>query len=220
MSDAFGVGADPALALEQINPFYFQEPVAPLVAARNRGMKINLEDVLTYVGGICNGMRDGKDGVRGRGHPRPFAPVLLIEGAGGLLAPLGPGYSAMEIIRRLKCQCIVISANRLGTLNHTLLTVRALQAAGIQDVRVVLSDLASRPCNDPSTQSNLAILQEMLGAITLQKGQREPTPTIARFHHSIIPLFQLPYLGRDAKAISVLKKNAKKFQKTLARILA
>ncbi len=84
--------------------------------------------------------------------------MLLIEGAGGLLAPLGESYTALDLIVKLRCEAIVVAPNRLGTINHTLLTVRALEAAGAE-VKVALVG-ARNP--DPSALSNASVLGQLL----------------------------------------------------------
>jgi dethiobiotin synthetase len=88
-----------------------------------------------------------------------------------------------------------VARNRLGTLNHTLLAVGALQHAGITRVRVVLM---SSPETDSSSDSNGLILSELLA----------PTP-----------IFSIPFLGRSPTRLETLKTTEKKLKKTLARIL-
>ncbi|PWU13080.1 MAG: hypothetical protein C5B50_19960 [Verrucomicrobia bacterium] len=194
--DAFGVADAAKLTIDQINPFYLPEPVAPLVAARKHRRTITFEDLLDYVQGIQYWLRDTRDARDARDPSNP--PTLLIEGAGGLLAPLGPGYSALDIISCLQCQCTVISPNRLGTLNHTLLTIRALQAAGIQDVSVSLNDSTS-PNRDQSCRSNPAILKELLA------------PRL---------VIQIPFLGDRPLKFEVLERSAKRLDKQLGKLLA
>src|SRR5205823_10390512 len=120
------------LSMQQINPFYFPEPLAPMVAARKHSRQVPIEEVLNYIRAMQKRFpRSAAASVRS---------LLLIEGAGGLLAPLGPRYTALEIIGKLRCKVIVVAANRLGTINHTLLTVRALQTPNPNRLTVVLSD--------------------------------------------------------------------------------
>ena len=174
------------LPRSQLNPFYFPEPVAPLVSARRHRRDIPLVAAAQAVRGV----------VRKCDH-------LLIEGSGGLMVPLGENYAATDLIRRLKCAVIVVARNRLGTINHTLLTVSALRGAGIHALKVVLMDGAPGPAGaaadeDVSVHSNPKILAELL----------RPAP-----------LWQVPFLGSNATRIEVVKKNRKKIEKTLARIL-
>ena len=94
------------LTLDEVNPFYFDKPLAPAAAPKRVPFQVAL------------------------GRIRALADrcgVLLIEGAGGLLAPLGDDYTARDLIAALKCKTMVVSRNRLGTINHTLLSIEALR---------------------------------------------------------------------------------------------
>ncbi|MBC6699224.1 dethiobiotin synthase [Hymenobacter puniceus] len=57
---------------------------------------------------------------------------LLVEGAGGLLVPLAPGFLLADLVRQFDLDVVVISRNYLGSINHTLLTLEALQARGLR----------------------------------------------------------------------------------------
>ncbi len=129
---------DEALSLDEINPFFFREPVAPLVAARKYGRKISVEGVLGF---ICNHAQE---------HER-----VLIEGAGGLLTPLGEGFSLLDIIRELDAKVILVAPNKLGVINQTLLTLKVLQ----RRAQVVLMRQKNQ---DPSAESNCAIIREFV----------------------------------------------------------
>lgn len=167
------------LTADEVNPFYFREPIAPLVAARKHRNAVRLPDVLRAISDVVRRCE-----------------CLLIEGSGGLLVPLGEGYTVADLITKLNCEVIVVSRNKLGTINHTLLTVRALQHVGIKALRVVLM---SGKKSDASNASNTRILAELLGCIAL-------TP--------------IAYLGENNLRISALKKNCKKIKKSLAQILS
>lgn len=166
------------LAATEINPFYFPEAVAPLVSARKHGNWIRLETVVAKIRSLAR-----------------QCDWLLVEGAGGLLVPLGEGYSVLDLITRLKALVVVASRNKLGTLNHTLLTVSALRGAAIRRMKVVLMGSAA---NDLAARSNPQILSELL----------EPTP-----------LYCLPFLGKGVKRAAVIKKSSARLAATLARVL-
>jgi dethiobiotin synthetase len=139
---------DHELTLDEINPFYFPEPLAPLVAARKHRRRIFLRQVLSHISRITY-------------HASRI--TLLIEGAGGLLAPLGEDCTALDIIRGLACEVLLVAPNKLGTINHTLLTLRTLQfSAPPRSTRIVLMNCRSP---DPSAASNPRILSELLAPI-------------------------------------------------------
>jgi dethiobiotin synthetase len=185
------------LTRDEINPFYFAEPVAPLVAARKHHRSIQLLDVLNHIHQTIK-LASIQHPVSRIGHlafPSPRPSTLLIEGSGGLLVPLGEGFTVADLIKNLGCEVIVASRNRLGTINHTLLTVESLQVIGIKRLKIAIMD-SSTP--DPSTSSNPKILAELL----------DPVPVIS-----------IPFLGVNAMEVAALKRNATKCKKILARIL-
>jgi len=200
------------LTLDQVNPFYFREPLAPLVAARLNHRKISLEQTLKHIHQICTFLL--KPHCPKTAHPnnpriqQSTNPMLLIEGAGGLLSPLGEGFTAADIIKRLHCEVFVATANRLGAINHCLLTKNQLQAVGAKVITFVLFDLApglSRPrTTNHGPRTNPKILAELI----------HPTP-----------LFHLPHLPKITKSSGktdlkpLLITCGKELKKTLAQIL-
>jgi dethiobiotin synthetase len=110
--------------LETICPWPLQAALSPERAARLAGVALSL-DVLKAA---CeNGVSD-KD-------------FLLVEGAGGFLAPLAPGARAAELAATLKRPVLLVAADRLGCLNHVLLTAEAIAARGLALAAVVLNRL-------------------------------------------------------------------------------
>lgn len=169
---------DGELQADEINPYFFREPVAPLVAARRERRSITCSQVIADVGKLA-----------------ARCDRLLIEGAGGVLVPLGETFSVLDLIVRLKCQVLVVSRNCLGTINHTLLTVAAMRSRGVRRLKVVVMP-STEP--DNSSRSNILILSELL---------------------TRIPVLLVPELRPRAHRIRVVKENQKKAKKTLARIL-
>ncbi|MFM8979735.1 MAG: dethiobiotin synthase [Planctomycetia bacterium] len=82
---------------------------------------------------------------------RPAPQAWLVEGAGGLLAPLNARETALDLARALGLPVLVAVRVRLGAINHTLLTLRALEQAGLACAGVVLVG-----DDDPSLASALA----------------------------------------------------------------
>ncbi|MEY2465928.1 MAG: dethiobiotin synthetase [Verrucomicrobiota bacterium] len=171
------VAQDNELDIDQVNPFYFSAPIAPLVAARKTGTQIRLKRVLDHIKKIAAGCE-----------------ILLIEGAGGLLVPLGENYFVNDLINALKCEVIIVARNSLGTINHTLLTAKILRTLGAEQLRIVLMECEK---SDASSITNKDILTELLAPIQV-KG--------------------IKYLGGNANEISALKNNCKKIKKTLAQL--
>jgi dethiobiotin synthetase len=178
---------DGELTLEEVNPFYFSAPVAPLVAARAQRRRIAIAQVLNHIRGIAE-----------------RCDWLLVEGAGGLLAPLGepgrrPGpvgsYNARDLIRQLACAPVVVSRNQLGTINHTLLCLEGMGKRSRERTQVVFMQPAVK---DPSGGSNAKLLSELLGGT---------------------PLTELPWLGRCSARASWIRAGASGNRVALARVV-
>lgn len=134
---------------EEVNPFYFRPPVAPLVELRKAGKNIPLREVLASIK-----------------HVEKKCDCLLIEGSGGLLVPLGKNYSVEDLLLKLKCRVIVVARNRLGTINHTLLTVNRLRARGINSRNLQVA-LMCGPGRDASSPTNSLMLKRLLKEVTV-----------------------------------------------------
>jgi dethiobiotin synthetase len=166
------------LSLPETNPFLFRHPLAPWVAAKKSGSpQIPLRHALAAIRRLSKRCK-----------------ILLVEGCGGVLAPLGDNYAAADLISRLGCQTVIVAPNCLGTINHTLMTTKYMQVIGAKDIKVVMMSV-EKP--DSSSRSNMGAIRELLPGISI---------------------FSLPHLGRDASKLASVKINVKKMKKMLAQL--
>ena len=100
------------------------EPLAPAVAAERAGHPVD-------VGAVEGTLQE----LRGRGY------TVVVEGAGGLLAPLAWNYTALDLAERLGLEVVIVARTGLGTLNHIRLTVEAVRARGLSVRGIVLNGL-------------------------------------------------------------------------------
>jgi dethiobiotin synthetase len=89
------------------------------------------------------------------------AEVVVVEGVGGLLVPLAPGYLLRDLAVALGLPVLIAARPGLGTINHTLLTLQAAHAAGLDVRAVVLTPWPSRP--DAVERSNLETIATLGG---------------------------------------------------------
>ena len=118
-------GEDDPLPL--VRPYVLGEPLAPMVAARRAGIEINLALLDEARATICVSRQ-----------------ILLVEGAGGLLVPITAACSMLDLFARWNCGLVIVAGNRLGALNHVLLTVRAAEAANVPVRAVILTQYTDR----------------------------------------------------------------------------
>jgi len=151
---------DGALSLDEINPWHFRAPIAPLLAARRENKKVKLSQVVAHA----------------RAVQKRFD-ILLVEGAGGLLSPLGvcsgglrpaktsaltgrrykENFDSRDLILALRAMPIVVAQNKLGAVNQILLALEALPKNLRAKTRVVL--VAPRK-PDAATKTNARLLAE------------------------------------------------------------
>ncbi|MBC8000945.1 MAG: dethiobiotin synthase [Opitutaceae bacterium] len=110
-----------SMTLDEINPWHFTAPIAPVLAARRAGRKIVLAEVVQYLRNL-----------------RKATETFLVEGAGGLLSPLGENFSSLELIQELRARPIIVCPNRLGAVNQVRLVLTALPPGLRKLAQVVL----------------------------------------------------------------------------------
>jgi dethiobiotin synthetase len=88
------------------------------------------------------------------------ADVVLVEGTGGLLEPLTWEWNAVDLARALAASALVVAPDRQGTISHTLLTLGALELAGLPVCGVALSPPRE---DDPSTGTNAQAIARLTG---------------------------------------------------------
>lgn len=132
--------------LADVCPQRFALPAAPTVAAAAEGRKVDLEAVGRAFAALAARHR-----------------CLVVEGAGGLLAPAAEGASMADLAAQLGLPLLVVARASLGTINHTRLTLEAAAARGLSLAGVVISHGAA-PLPD-ADRANFAALRSELGAL-------------------------------------------------------
>jgi len=115
------------VTLEKICPYQFRDPLAPSVAAEREGLRIDIDRLM----GIYNEISSNHD-------------ITLVEGAGGLMVPVLPSYTYADLAGVLKLPVIVVAANRLGVINHLLLTLEHASCKGLRVLGYVLNQVESQ----------------------------------------------------------------------------
>ena len=210
------------LTLDEINPFYFPEPIAPLISARKHKRRIELEQVVQHVNSIAARIVASSASRRRPSADKSKPKIqnyILIEGSGGLLVPLGDGYTVRDLIVRLACDVLVVARNQLGTINHTLLTIQALVTATLDLPFSTLSSARTLGAQHSTLRTPHSALKVLLMGPFVPDQSSHTNPQILSELLSPVPVLRLPFLGRNCKSLSALKKTAEKFNKTLAQLI-
>lgn len=142
-------GADVPLAT--VRPYALDEALAPLVAAARANITIDLSRL------------DAARDELVREHD-----LLIVEGAGGLLVPLTYTTSVAQLFARWQCDLVIVAGNRLGVLNHVLLTVRAAHQEGLRIRAIVMTSMDGSDAG-LAEATNFDALRALLPGYTLYR---------------------------------------------------
>jgi dethiobiotin synthetase len=136
--------ASGGLEMDEVNPVYLSTPVAPYVACL-------LENRSIDTAGLVEGYRRLASTHR----------TVIVEGAGGWEVPIAPEYRISDLATDLGLPVVLVAANRLGALNHVLLTLEAIRARGLTCAGVFLNQLVDEL--DTAMITNKGLLEDMTG---------------------------------------------------------
>jgi len=126
------LGAAARMAAAEVAPLRFAPAVSPHLAAELAGTEIDPAMLLD-----CARAAAARASASGE--------TLIVEGVGGLLVPLAADYSVCELAAELRLPLLIAARPGLGTINHTLLTLRAARNAGLEVRAVVLTPWPAQP---------------------------------------------------------------------------
>lgn len=106
-------------------PYRFEPACSPHLAASRAGVMISIEYIREKFTRVSNKKS-----------------ITLVEGAGGVLSPLSETTSMLDLMLHLSLPVIVVTSPRVGTLNHTFLTVQALERRGIVPAGIVINNVS------------------------------------------------------------------------------
>lgn len=128
--------------LDQLNPWHFSAPLAPDQAAALEGKLVSCEAVVDF-------LKSAQDGIG----------ELVVEGAGGLLSPMGGGFDNRDLLTAINGIPVVVCSNRLGAINQCRLVWEALPP-GIRERAFIV--LNSRSRRDTASSTNAVALSQWI----------------------------------------------------------
>jgi len=138
--------ATEALDYDLVNPVALEAAIAPHIAAAEEKLLVTASRLAGYVKGAWMSRK---------------ADLVLVEGAGGWLVPLNDRETMADLARELDVPVILVVGMRLGCINHALLSVGAIRAAGLTLAGWVANDLG-QPMN--RLAENIATLEHFIDA--------------------------------------------------------
>lgn len=136
------------LSLEVINPLYLRTAADPRVGAEFERRPVNVDELCAAIDSLT-----------------PEYEVLLVEGAGGWETPLSPGNTMSALARTLNLPVLLVVSNRQGAVSQAVMTVRAIQACGLECRGIILNQLSEEW--DTAAVTNRAMIEEYTGVPVL-----------------------------------------------------
>ena len=127
-----------------INPFFFPIPASPYTAAKNLGVKIDVEHVME-----CFRKLD------------EIHDIVLVEGIGGIMTPILKDYAIIDLIKDLMANTIIVTSSKIGTVNHTVLTYNMCKNMNIPIKGLIINNFDSTGYPIPELERDLSALTDL-----------------------------------------------------------
>ena len=142
-------GSD-CVTIDEVNPVWLKTPAAPIVGTLVERVPINVEQILSAFQALQNRVEH-----------------VIVEGTGGWLVPIRSDYFVSDLAAAMKLPVVVVAQNRLGCLNHAILTARSVSAHQLRCVGLVLNSVAMM--SDVASLTNADILKRILNIPLLSR---------------------------------------------------
>ena len=149
--------------IDLICPFRFENPLSPYDAMKYEKKIIDIDKIKDSWVKLTNKYE-----------------VVIIEGAGGLLVPVTKDFFMIDFPSLFNIPCLLVSDNKLGTINHTFLSINQLKMNNTQIQSVIFNNTSNNVNGDISKKFNMSTIKEFSGNI---------------------PIFEIPYIN-DMKSFN------------------
>jgi dethiobiotin synthetase len=144
-----------------INPYAFEPPIAPHIAAEEASSEISIISIAQAYQQILQQVD-----------------WCIVEGVGGWLVPMSAQHTTADLVQNLALPVVLVVSIRLGCLNHTLLSVESIQQRGLK----LLGWVANQVDGDMARpERNIATLQEWIEAPLIGIIPRKSVPSATAF---------------------------------------
>ena len=131
-------------AEELLNPFFFPIPASPYTAAKNLGVKIDINYLMK-----CFRKLD------------KIHDVMLVEGIGGIMTPILKDYAIIDLIKDLEANTIIVTSSKIGTINHTIMTCNMCKNMKIPVKGLIINNFDSTGYPVSNLERDLSALTDL-----------------------------------------------------------
>jgi len=139
--------------IERISPWRFKVPLSPDMAAQREGRTIDFNALVDFSRRAMDVSRD----------------MLLIEGVGGVMAPLDAGHTVLDWMTALRLPLILVVGSYLGSISHTLTALHVLARRNLATAAVVVSETPGSAAPFDDTIDSIARFADSIEAIGLPR---------------------------------------------------
>jgi dethiobiotin synthetase len=140
-------GSD-GVRIEDVNPVWLKTPAAPIVGTVLEKLPVDTEQIFSAFQRLQEKVEQ-----------------VIVEGAGGWMVPIRSNYFISDLAAAMNLPVLVVVQNRVGCLNHAMLTVRSIAGCGVRCVGVVLN--SAEIGSDVAVLTNADVLRSILGVPVL-----------------------------------------------------
>lgn len=156
--------------IEEVVLYQLRNPLAPYPASEIEKIEINIDKIKEHLN-----------------HLRKKYEFVIVEGAGGVYVPITRDYTYVNFVKELNLPTLIVSRAKLGTINHTVLTAKALE--GVKIVGIVMNGFDGK---DISEETNPKIIQEMTRISVIAKCYNSTNP-IQECYNCLKPAIDVIY---------------------------
>jgi len=150
------MGREPtAAALAAMSPWRYRAPLAPPMAARLEGGRLELAS-------LAQACRERLRATR--------ADLFVVEGVGGLMSPIAEAATGLDLMVDLKLPVLLVGGAYLGGISHTLTALEVLRTRGLDVAALVVSQSADPEA--PDFAASLATIRQFTGTIQVLAAPR------------------------------------------------
>lgn len=139
----------------QVLPYCFRFPSSPHLAAKLENKRIDIKKIVKSFHDLC----------------KKFDSVI-VEGTGGIMVPFNEKCTSIDLVKKLKLPVIIVVGNKLGCINHTLLTVESLKRRGIKIIGLIFNNIFPKQ-EELILKDNPRIIEKISGVKVLGVIDRE-----------------------------------------------
>jgi dethiobiotin synthetase len=134
------------LTIDDVNPVWLKTPAAPFVGSLMEKVDIGINHILTAFHSLQNRVEH-----------------VIVEGTGGWMVPIHRNYFVSDLAVAMQLPVLAVAYNRLGCINHAVLTVQSILGRGLRCVGLVLNNAqATGDTGDIASLTNADMLKQIL----------------------------------------------------------